>query len=174
MFLHHELGWWGFVLAVVALVLAYPLDVLAHLSSPIIRNWWAERSLKSLQKRIEKLENEKRIMDLSPLFTDSDLRIMKSIRSLAFLVSQSIHLVLFALFLLAIPKEQRFILWSVDRSTLVIQGVGIFIIATNFAGYLVVMRSIGRDMQRGSTRYRGRMTATIAKLRSELESRTKK
>jgi len=58
MWTHHDLGWWGFVLAVVTLFLAYPLDVLAHLTAPVVKSWWAERSVASMRKRIEKLENE--------------------------------------------------------------------------------------------------------------------
>jgi hypothetical protein len=53
--LGHDIGWWGFVLAVVTLVLAYPLDMLAHLTSPIVKDWWAARSREALKRRIAKL-----------------------------------------------------------------------------------------------------------------------
>ena len=55
---HHDLGWWGFVLAVLALLIAYPLSLLANLTSPFIKNWWAERSVTSIRKRIDKLERQ--------------------------------------------------------------------------------------------------------------------
>ena len=58
MFLHHDLSWWAFVLSVAAIVSAYPLSLLANLTSPAIKNWWAERSVTSTRARIEKLEKQ--------------------------------------------------------------------------------------------------------------------
>jgi hypothetical protein len=49
----HDPGWLGVVLGVLA---GYFLSVLANLTSPSLKNWWAERSKKSTKKRIEKLE----------------------------------------------------------------------------------------------------------------------
>jgi len=51
----HDLGTWGFIIALAALILAYPLDVLAHVTSPILRDWWAARSIAALQKRFDVL-----------------------------------------------------------------------------------------------------------------------
>src|SRR5438445_11974470 len=54
--LHRDLGWWGFVISIIALISAYPLSLLANLTTPSLKNWWAERSTASLTKRIGKLE----------------------------------------------------------------------------------------------------------------------
>ncbi len=54
----HDLGWWGFVLAIATLILAYPLDVLAHLTTPLLKNWWASRSRLTLEERIKSLKAE--------------------------------------------------------------------------------------------------------------------
>src|ERR1039457_5190637 len=56
MFLRHDLAWWGFVLAVAAIILAIPMDIVAHLLAPRIKNWWAERSESSTRNRITALE----------------------------------------------------------------------------------------------------------------------
>lgn len=58
MLLHHDLAWWAFVLSLAALVGAYPLSLLANLTSPAIENWWAERSVASTRKRIGRLEKQ--------------------------------------------------------------------------------------------------------------------
>ncbi len=53
---HRDLGWWGFVISIIALLGAYPLSLLVNLTSPALKNWWAERSIASIRKRIDKLE----------------------------------------------------------------------------------------------------------------------
>ena len=56
MWMGHDLGWWAFVISVLALVLAYPLDLAAHLTAPKLKNWWAERSVASIRRRLGELE----------------------------------------------------------------------------------------------------------------------
>lgn len=58
MWLGHDLGWWGFVFGITALVLALPLGITGNLMTPMLKNWWATRSQSSLQKRIDKLQRE--------------------------------------------------------------------------------------------------------------------
>jgi hypothetical protein len=50
-----DLGEWGFWIALVGLLAAYPLEVLAHITAPKWKNWWAERSATAMRNRIEKL-----------------------------------------------------------------------------------------------------------------------
>ena len=56
MWIHHDAAWWALVLAIVALVLMLPVNLLANFMTPILKNWWAGRSLKTLDQRIGKLE----------------------------------------------------------------------------------------------------------------------
>jgi hypothetical protein len=58
MWLHHDAAWWGLVLAIVGLALLLPASILANLLTPMLKNWWAERSVASTRKRIAKLEEE--------------------------------------------------------------------------------------------------------------------
>ncbi len=52
---HHDLGWWGFVLAIVGIVLTYPISLLANLTSPAIKDWWATRSVTALRQRVDRV-----------------------------------------------------------------------------------------------------------------------
>lgn len=56
-------GTWGIILAIAALVLAFPLTVIGNLVTPKIRNWWAKRSVSTLEARIAKLKAELSKMD---------------------------------------------------------------------------------------------------------------
>jgi hypothetical protein len=58
MWMGHDFGWWALVISVLALVLAYPLDLAAHLTAPKLKNWWAERSVASTRRRLEELESQ--------------------------------------------------------------------------------------------------------------------
>ncbi len=57
---------WGVVLAIATLILAYPLDVLAHLTTPLLKNWWAARSRSALEERIKSLKAELGEMETYP------------------------------------------------------------------------------------------------------------
>jgi hypothetical protein len=58
MWLGHDLAWWSFVLAVMALVLMVPANLFANFLTPKLKDWWAERSKASLQKRIKNIEDQ--------------------------------------------------------------------------------------------------------------------
>lgn len=56
--MHHDLGWWGVVLSIAALVLMIPASMVANLLTPLLANWIATSSKKSLDNRIAKLERQ--------------------------------------------------------------------------------------------------------------------
>jgi hypothetical protein len=60
---------WGIILAIAAIVLAFPLSLLANLVTPKIRNYWAKRSVAGLKKRIASLESELARMEGISLFS---------------------------------------------------------------------------------------------------------
>jgi len=53
-----QLAFWGFVLALAALLATVPLAILGNILTPKVKDWWASRSFKSLQSRIARLEQE--------------------------------------------------------------------------------------------------------------------
>jgi hypothetical protein len=92
-----DLGTWGFILSLLALILMYPVGLLVNLSTPHIRDWWAGRSRSETIKRIEILE--KWLQDAEKLesltaFQDETLWL---IRNLLTYVGMGVHLVLGAL-----------------------------------------------------------------------------
>lgn len=65
MWMGHELGWWGFWLAILGIILMYPIGVLINLTTPSIANVLASRTKKSLDNRIAKLERELAKLELN-------------------------------------------------------------------------------------------------------------
>jgi hypothetical protein len=61
---------WGNVIAIIALLAAVPLSIVGNLVTPLIKNWYAERSLNLLKKRIQSLKNEKVRLEKEPPITE--------------------------------------------------------------------------------------------------------
>jgi hypothetical protein len=55
-----DLGTWGFVLSILAIVLMYPMGILINFTSPKVSDWWAGRSMRRLEHRIALLEEKMR------------------------------------------------------------------------------------------------------------------
>lgn len=55
MFGHHDVGWWGIAIGFLLFALSFPLSIAANLLTPILKNWWAARSIESLKRRITEL-----------------------------------------------------------------------------------------------------------------------
>jgi hypothetical protein len=58
-----DAGKWSLVLAIVALVLIYPVGVLATLTSPRINDWYSTRNRKKLRMRLAFLETRLQISE---------------------------------------------------------------------------------------------------------------
>jgi hypothetical protein len=56
--LSKDLGTWGFWISIIAFISAYPLSLLANITSPRLLNWWATTSRVSLEKRIAQLHSK--------------------------------------------------------------------------------------------------------------------
>lgn len=63
-------GTWGIVLAILAIVLMYPVGLLINLTTPLVQNWIVTRSKASLINRIAKLENQLVELEKTPVITD--------------------------------------------------------------------------------------------------------
>ena len=73
---HHDSGWWGVALAIVAIVLAFPISIFANWTTPAIKNWWSQRSMKSLLGRIERLEQELANRESREMLTEFQKRVL--------------------------------------------------------------------------------------------------
>src|ERR1035441_9883765 len=74
---------WGIVLAIAAIVLAFPLSLLANLLTPDIRNWWAGRSIAAMRRRLSDLESERAKMETYTLISEGEETILMILRRMA-------------------------------------------------------------------------------------------
>jgi hypothetical protein len=75
---HRDLGWWGFWISIIALLVTYPLGLLANLTSPKLKNWWARRSQESLARRIARLKEVLAEIEKLPVLSETEDRILES------------------------------------------------------------------------------------------------
>jgi hypothetical protein len=161
----HDLGWWGFVLAIVALVLAYPLDVLAHLTTPVLRNWWAGRSEATLRRRILKLEQEIDSANVLPELTKFEDVALMGIKRLGLMIAMSVN------FMIGVGL---WIFWYVEKQHG--REVPLFLVALlwvgiimNYENYRVLMDPVSTYWKIASGFKRSERTATLERLKKKLE-----
>ena len=83
---HHDRDWWALVISVIALVGAYPLSLLANLTSPSLKNWWAERSVAAIKARIQQLEKQLEDYEKYKELTEGEDYILRAVEALAMLL----------------------------------------------------------------------------------------
>jgi hypothetical protein len=80
--MHHDLGWWGVVLSIVALVLMIPASMVANLLTPLFVNWLVSWSRSSLESRIAKLEKQLAELEQHPAIDEVQDQILWGITNL--------------------------------------------------------------------------------------------
>jgi hypothetical protein len=78
---------WGLIFAIAALVLAIPLSVVGNLINPHIRDWWARRSVASLQQRIATRQKELERVTAIPEMTEHEELMTLGLYSVAAMIS---------------------------------------------------------------------------------------
>ncbi len=165
----HDLGWWGFVLAITTLVLAYPLDVLAHLTSPKVRDWWASRSQAALVRRITKLKDELSKIEKNALISRTEEELFRGIESTLSMAWSVGYFVL---------GGMAFVFWDLapqnarGRWSLPV-GLVLFVVFLTWA-YRRDKRKIRDYRSMRSTRYKCSVEKDITKLEVELSNRQRK
>jgi hypothetical protein len=83
----------GIILAIVAIVLMYPVGVLINMTTPAIHLWIATRTRTSLVKRIERLEAELKALEEFPAIDEVQDETLWDIRRLHMLVIAATSLI---------------------------------------------------------------------------------
>lgn len=83
----------GFWLAIAALVLAIPFGIIGNLLTPILKNWWARRSVIALGERIAELEGSLKNMDGFAPITGVEDEILNTLMNLELFIGMALTLV---------------------------------------------------------------------------------
>lgn len=161
----HDAGGWGLFISILALILAFPLSLLANLLTPRIRNWWAERSIASLTYRIGDLEKELAGLQ-EPVISDGEDRILRAVTFIGAMLTQFVgFLILFALLfareLIHLEMAESHLK---DLSTLVV-------VFTFGVQAIIVFPSLG-FLRKRSQVYRDRLKKEIEGLKARLAMKT--
>jgi hypothetical protein len=156
---------WGLIISICALVLAFPLSLLANLLTPKIKNWWAERSEASMRKRIIKLEEELAhreeyhpVLTLFETYALLGIELTLMLGAFALISFAASVAFLFVNKILVVPKIQEAYAVFITVGAIVISS------GVNFG----VVPKISNLRQRDSPRGRNRMKNSISELKARL------
>ena len=169
----HDLGTWGFIIALVALILAYPLDVLAHITLPIIRDWWAARSIAVLEKRRNVLSSQLDKLHGVPVIDVLSDIVLQSLQRIILAIGQAVNLMIGAI---AVTQSNFSFNWNLSEKSIFVlpTAKGIFmIVILGFNAYWTTsligdLRKYRRDV---SPRIREGIRAEVTKIEKALHKR---
>jgi hypothetical protein len=158
--LPHDLATW---LAIVALLLMYPVGLLVHFTAPRFQNWWASRSRAAMIARRDKLIDELLGLKDAPMISAGEDAILAGISVVfEFLVSCAGMLVNgVGVMLVWIFRDSR-------RTVVGVAAIVIFCLLWMFSVYVAAFRKLQRNRQRISQRYRDKLSAEIAELEGKI------
>lgn len=171
MWLGHDMSWWSLVLAVLALVLTVPLGILANWVTPTLQQWWAERSISAMAKRLVELRDRlEHLNSRYPLLTEFEECIVEAAIGLGVIGVAGLQLGLF-IALLPLPSRHHLSLdagWMIKWAIVGAMFLPIWfgVQAWGPLGRLQKLR-LGRGI-----RARRRMAASIERLEKKIAQRT--
>jgi hypothetical protein len=100
--LPHDVGTWGLILAVVALILAVPLGIVSILLAPKVKLWWFLRSVKGNANKLISLTEYREGLEREPLFTPMEEIMWRHQRNLIYLAHFLAYILILVIVL--VPK----------------------------------------------------------------------
>ena len=145
--MHHDLGWWGFVLSVIALILLVPLNLLSNILTPKIQNWWAERSLANTRRRIQRIEED--LIEYQEM-SEVDDQILSGIEGVLLLVSLAVVLCAAILLISSekVPVQEKRPLEMLAAVAAIATALFVFGISTAFSRFRRRRSPFNRNIQR--------------------------
>jgi hypothetical protein len=161
---HKSVDLWALVVGIAGLFLAYPLAVLGHIHAQWWRDRFAERSLKSLNKRIEKLEKQATEYEGKyTLLSEGEEEILKALEGVALLVGLGVAILTFFLLL-----GVRYIPQLSDYDARRMLGLGLVSAFATFLVEVVIFGRFARFRIRRSPSYRKQIQQSIKRLKERL------
>ena len=156
----YERGTWGIILAIAAILLAFPLSLLANLVTPAIRNWWANRSVATLKIRLATLERDLQKRQSYPLFSEGEETILLAIRRTVFIGMNFVSLSL------ALPDGWLLHFQHKLSPEVIAINILVGVLAAGNAAYMSVPIDLALELRSRSARTT--LEKNIAKLKAKL------
>ena|ERR1700676_3218468 len=162
----HDASWWALVLAILALVLMLPVNLLANVMTPPLKNWWAGRSSAALTERIARVKRNLVAAEKNTPLTETESELFKALDSITQLVWAIGYFTLASLLVLGailIPKT------ITQRMELII-GIAVFGTIISYR-YALVHRDIKGYRISHSRGYANTLRVTITELEGKLRDK---
>jgi hypothetical protein len=149
-----DLGTWGFILSLAALLLMYPIGLLINLTSPKIETWSAGWSRDRLAKRVQKLEEKLHIHKLTELPDQVQVALLSTGLLISVQLGISVHAILGALYF--------------QHSITTVNSDLPYLLALNSLATVGVASRIRISLRKYSLTYRGRLAEQLVDARTRL------
>jgi hypothetical protein len=159
--LSNDKATWGIVLGILAIMLAFPLSLVANLVAPKIRNWWARRSAAALSRRIARLETELANAKKYASISDGEALILDFMQGMGTVAG-------------GLSTTFLAIAWLICPSSPNIARIGSFVLILFGFSFTValaiVLRLIERSLNMRSSRGRNLLQENLTELAAKLQS----
>jgi hypothetical protein len=166
MWLHHDASWWALILAILALLLMLPVNLLANFMTPLLKDWWAGRSVNALTERISRLQSNLSALEKSSVLTETESTLFRGMESITKLIWNVGYFILAFLWIVAdalipqIAHAHHEAFW----------GLMVFIGMIGYE-YITAYRTIKNYRVRHSLKFRTKLRATINELERKLRAK---
>ena len=159
---HYDRTTWGLILAVAALVLMIPANILSNILTEKLRNWWATRSQSSLRSRIEMLESELAELEKRPAISEVEEQLLSFMPKVDMLLTETlmIFLAVVLIFERSTSSENAFLKIVVVLSAIILMNVSRFF----------MLRKSFLFLRERSPSVRREVRTSILKLKARLDS----
>jgi ABC-type multidrug transport system fused ATPase/permease subunit len=174
------MSWWGFVLSITALMLAVPLAVIGNLITPRIQQWWSQRSVTALRRRVDQLKADLADLEVAnpPLsdFEDYVLRALLGLFWLAFATAVSVGIVVvfpdvYPIGFLKKDVLEKYMVYPQATETMLFVA-SLSVLIAGVATYFFVVRPLFAFHRKRSRRVRESMRKAIERLSRKLSTMT--
>lgn len=167
--MQHESHSWSLILAIATVLLAFPLSLAANLATPIIKTWWARRSVASLRDEINYLQTKLAKLEGShtELSKKDDLILMGVARCLE---AGTIAVGMLGIILVVMSGSPMMIVRKQDNRFLIFFAIAAMLLAGAALG--VVSVKINNFRQDNSSDYLRKMRVAVEEMKEDLVRRT--
>jgi hypothetical protein len=151
---------------IAALILTFPISIIANISTPKILNWWSARSIASLKQRIAKLESNLATVQAIPAWSSFEHCVMYALERIAWLIMSVGTLIIGLVIILSVWYES-----SGHRIPDFIFLLLFLLTCVKMVTHAVTYNSLSGTVSMGTEKGRAELRGAIAKLKATLAAK---
>jgi hypothetical protein len=100
-----DAGSWGLIVAVLGILLLYPMGLLINMTTPLVQSWMARRAKSSLENRIDRLQRNLAELEEKPAITEFEEMLLWHVKSTRILLYWAMTLTVGGIYVIVLLLE---------------------------------------------------------------------